>query len=190
MKAKIRAIGVDDAPFSFSDENVLVIGSLVRAPNYLEGVLSTEVSIDGTDGTGKLIEMIRDSRFYDQAKVIFIDGAALGGFNMIDLERLHKKTGIPAISITRDEPDFDSIKSALKAHFTDWKEKFEIVSKGEVLTVDTPHKPIFVKIEGLESEEAERIIDLFTVRGRLPEPLRISHIIASGVVRGESKGKP
>ncbi|MFW5904386.1 MAG: DUF99 domain-containing protein, partial [Candidatus Saliniplasma sp.] len=36
----------------------------------------------------------------------------------------------------------------------------------------------------------ERIIKLFTIRGRIPEPIRISHIVASGIVRGESRGKP
>ena len=113
-KDQIRAIGIDDAPFQFSQEKVLVVGSAVRAPNYLEGVLSTEVEIDGEDATEKIAAMISDSKFCDQAVVIFVDGAAVGGFNIIDFEELSRRTGTPCISISREKPDFDNIKRPFK----------------------------------------------------------------------------
>lgn len=190
MKTKVRAIGIDDAPFKFSDDKVLVVGSIVRAPNYLEGILSTKVEVDGTDATDKIIEMINKSRFGEQGRVIFTDGAALGGFNLVDLERVYEETDIPIISVSRDKPDFDSIKKALKGHFGDWEEKYEAISKGEIHEIKTEHKPIYVQSEGLTLDKLKHFLRLFTVRGRLPEPIRISHIVASGIVRGESKGKP
>lgn len=186
----MRAIGIDDAPFDFSDEEVLVVGSLVRAPNYLEGVLSTSVDVDGTNATDRIIEMINGSRFKDQTKVIFTDGAALGGFNLVDLKKLWEETGIPCVSVSRDEPNFDTIEKAMRAHFDDWEEKFELIRSGDIIEVETEHKPIYMQVEGEAVQEVIRLLKLFTVRGRLPEPIRISHIIASGIVRGESKGKP
>ncbi|MFW5928572.1 MAG: DUF99 family protein [Thermoplasmatota archaeon] len=190
MKTKIRAIGIDDAPFKFSDDEVLVVGSIVRAPNYLEGVISTKVDVDGYDATEKVVKMINDSRFAEQGKVIFIDGAALGGFNLVDLSEVYDETDIPIISVSRDEPDFDSIKKALKSHFDDWEEKYESISKGEIIGIETEHKPIYVQCEGVEIDDLKHFLRLFTVRGRLPEPIRISHIVASGIVSGESRGKP
>lgn len=188
-KDKIRAIGIDDAPFEFSQERVLVVGSVLRAPNYLEGILSTEVEVDGEDATERLSEMISNSRFSDQASVLFIDGAAVGGFNLIDLEGLFESTGVPSVTISREKPDFEKIKSALKHHFEDWEKKLEEMRKGEIYEISTEHKPIYVQNEGLEVEEAKKLIENFRVRGRLPEPIRISHMVASGVVKGESKGK-
>jgi len=190
LKTKIRAIGIDDAPFHFSDEDVLIVGSIVRAPNYLEGILSTKVEVDGTDATEKIIEMINDSRFAEQGKVIFTDGAALGGFNLVNLKRICGETGIPVMSVSRDKPDFESIKEALKGHFDDWKDKYKAIKEGEIFEVKTEHKPIYIQSEGADLEKVKHLLRLFTVRGRLPEPIRISHIIASGIVRGESKGKP
>ncbi len=189
MKTMVRAVGIDDAPFEFSDSHVMVIGSLVRAPNYLEGVLSTRVKVDGTDATEKLMSMINASRFSEQAKVIFMDGAALGGFNVVDLRELWQGTGIPAISVSRDEPDMSSIEKALKLHIPDWKERFNRMGTGDIHKISTKHNPIYIRVEGTTVEEAKRLLRLFTVRGRLPEPIRISHLIASGVVRGESKGR-
>lgn len=189
MKDQIRAIGIDDAPFEFSDEKVLVIGTVVRAPNYMEGVLSTEICIDGSEGTEKLTNMINSSKFRDQAKVIFLDGAALGGFNLIDIEILNRKTGIPCISVSRKEPDFSEIKRALKKHFDSWEEKYVQIKKGEIHEVETEDNPIYIQKEGVDLTTVKRLLNLFTLRGRLPEPIRMSHIIASGATQGESKGK-
>ncbi len=190
IKENIRAIGIDDAPFEFSEDEVLVVGSVVRAPNYLEGILSTRVEIDGKDATENITKMIIDSRFDDQPSVIFTDGAAVGGFNLMDLKKISERTGIPTVSISRERPEFDKIKTAMKDHFENWEEKFEKITKGEIHEIETEHKPIFVQVEGTDLSEVERLIDLFTVLGRLPEPIRISHMIASGVKRGESIGKP
>jgi hypothetical protein len=41
----------------------------------------------------------------------------------------------------------------------------------------------------MELAEAEEIIKRSMVRGAVPEPLRLAHIIASGLARGESKGR-
>ncbi len=189
MKTMVRAMGIDDAPFEFAHEDVMVVGSLVRAPNYLEGILSTRVKVDGTDATEKLIRLINGSRFVHQARVIFTDGAALGGFNLVDLKGLWTGTGIPVVSVSRDEPDIESIRDAMRKHLPDWKERMHIIEGGETHTITTQHKPIFVKVEGMDIREAGRLLELFTVRGRLPEPIRISHMVAAGIVMGESRGR-
>ncbi len=189
MKEQIRAIGIDDAPFEFSDDDVLVIGTVIRAPNYLEGVLSTRIEIDGTDATEKLVEMVNGSKFKDQAKVIFIDGAAFGGFNLVDLEELNKKTGIPCISVSRKRPDFERIKKAMKKHFEKWEKKFKQIKKGKIYEIETLDKPIYIQKVGSDIRTVRRLLETFTLLGRIPEPIRLSHIIASGVVKGESRGK-
>ncbi len=190
MKTKIRALGIDDAPFKFTDKYVLIVGNIVRAPNYLEGIISTHVEVDGIDATKKIYDMINDSRFGEQVKVIFTDGTAVAGFNMLDLRVLFEKTGIPVISVSRDKPDIKAIKNALMKHFDRWEPRLEVLNKGEIHEVKTEHLPIYIQCEGIDLDEAKRFLKLFTIRGRLPEPIRISHIVASGIVRGESRGKP
>ena len=58
MKPHVRVLGIDDSPFKFGDEKALVVGALVRIPNYLESVMKTEVTVDGTDSTDQLVEMV------------------------------------------------------------------------------------------------------------------------------------
>ena len=45
-----------------------------------------------------------------------------------------------------------------------------------------------MQINGIGREDAEQIVKLSTTRSSIPEPLRVAHIIAAGIMKGESKG--
>jgi len=189
MKPHIRILGIDDAPFSFGDKEVLVVGAVVRLPNYLDGVMRTTIEVDGSDSTSKLSTMLNNSRFKDQIELIMLDGIALGGFNVVDLEKVVDETGIPICTITRDEPDMDSIREALENKFGDWKLRWSLIEKIELVKIKTEHKPIYVSHAGITLEDLKPFIKKSTVRGALPEPIRIAHLIASAMKTGESYGR-
>jgi len=189
MKRQIRILGIDDSPFSFKNKYATVIGVVMRGGEYLECVLRRKVTIDGIDATDVCIEMIQNTKHRQQLKATMLDGVALGGFNIVDIDRLFSSTSLPVITITRDKPDFEKIEMALQKNFADWKERFTIIKKGEIHMIKTKHNPIYVKCSGIEISEAEEIINISTIRGVLPEPIRVAHVIASGVIRGESYGK-
>jgi len=189
MKPQVRVVGIDDAPFKFSEERVLVVGAVVRLPNYLEGVMRTEIGIDGTDSTTQLVTMLNNSRYKDQLELVMLDGIAFGGFNIIDLDKVFQETGIPVCSITRDEPDMDSIKKALKQKFKDWQVRWKLIVKAKLVELETQHKPVHVGYSGLKLEDLKLLVKRTTVRGALPEPIRIAHLIASAMKTGESYGR-
>ena len=189
MKRQIRLLGIDDSPFSFTDKYGIVIGVVMRGGQYLECVLKREISIDGDDATFVCTDIIEKSRHRKQLKAMLLDGMALGGFNVVDIEKIYDDTNLAVITITRDEPDFVKIKKALEKNFSDWKKRFDLIKKGNVYKVKTKHNPIFIKCAGIDIEEAKEIIKLSTIRGVIPEPIRVAHLIASGIVRGESYGK-
>jgi endonuclease V-like protein UPF0215 family len=189
MKPQIRILGIDDSPFKFGDKKTSVIGVVMRVPSYIEAVLKTDVDIDGTDACHKLDMMINSSKYKEQLKLVMLDGVALGGFNIVDINKLYERIHVPILTITREEPNFETIEKALKGHFEDWEERLDIMKSGELVVVKTKHKPIFVKFVGIDFQDVKRIIELSTVRGALPEAIRVAHIIASGVAVGESYGR-
>ena len=188
IKQEIRILGVDDSPFpSHTTEKVMLVGTVFRAGNWLDGVLSTYVYGNGTDATEKISEMVKNSRNLGQLGVIMLDGITFGGFNLVNVRQIFESTGVPVIVIMRKIPNFDSIKKALK-RFDDWEDRWaNVLEAGEVYKVDNP-EPIYMQIYGIEREDAEDIIRLSTTRSAIPEPLRVAHIIAAGIVTGESKG--
>jgi len=189
MKSQVRILGIDDSPFKFDDIKTMVIGVVMRIPSYIEAVLKTEVEVDGSDANEKLEKMINCSRYKEQLKLVMLDGVALGGFNVVDIQKLHQKVKLPIVTITREKPDVEAMENALKEHFEDWEKRLDIIKSGEMKTIETKHKPIFVKFVGIDFNEVKNIIELSTVRGALPEAIRIAHLIASGVAVGESYGR-
>jgi uncharacterized protein len=189
MKLQARVLGIDDSPFRFGDEKSIVIGALVRVPNYLEGVMKSEVTVDGTDATDVVISMVSRSRYKDQIRAIMLDGIALAGFNVLDLERIHSTLGTPVLAVTRDKPDFGEMKAALMKHFPDWEERYRLITKLDLKQIATKHNPLTASGIGLDWSEFEEIVSMSTVRGAVPEPVRIAHLIAAAVAKGESYGR-
>jgi endonuclease V-like protein UPF0215 family len=190
MKNQIRILGIDDGAFSFDDARTAVVGVVMRLPNYVEGVMLTDVTVDGElDSTDRLIDMVSASRYLDQLKLIIIDGIALGGFNVVNIERLHDRLGIPVATITRDKPNFTEIEKALKTHFDDWELRLAMMKQAGITEFGTAHSPIYVGKIGIGNEELAEILDMATVKGALPEVLRVAHLIATAISKGESRGR-
>ncbi|MBS3114543.1 DUF99 family protein [Candidatus Woesearchaeota archaeon] len=185
VKKEIRVIGIDDAPFNkFNDSKVLVVGVVMRGGSWVDGILSTKVAVDGDDSTKKIIEMINKCKFKPQLQCIFLDGIAVGGFNVIDVKELSKKTKLPVMVIIRRQPDIENIKKTLIK--IKKQQKIKLIEKvGEVIKLDN----IFVQLTGIDLEKARKILKIVCTRSLLPEPIRLAHLIASGIVVGESKGR-
>ncbi len=179
MKA-IRVIGIDDSPFSKgSNGKVLVVGVGMRK-NLIEGVLSTYVEIDGNDATDKIIEMIKRSKFGPQSKIIMINGIALAGFNVIDLEKLSEFA--PTIIVSRKKANYQKIREALK-HVKNGEKKFELILKaGKQYRCEK----VYFQTK-MEPKLACKYIKEYTIYSNVPEPIRIAHMIGSGVILGESR---
>ena len=108
IKDEIRILGIDDSPFSFRDDSVLLVGCIFRGGKWLDGVLSTRVEVDGLDATEKIIDMVKNCKFKD-LRVIMLDGLGFGGFNLVDIKKIFRETKLPVIVIIRQMPDFREI---------------------------------------------------------------------------------
>ncbi|MEM4152500.1 MAG: DUF99 family protein [Candidatus Pacearchaeota archaeon] len=191
IKREIRILGIDDAPFNkFKDKKVLVVGTVFRGGLYMDALLSCYIKVDGDDSTKKLIELVKKTKHLEQLKCIMINGISLGGFNVIDINELHKKTKLPVIVIIRHKPNFTKILKALKkANKTKAIKRFELMKKaGKPLPLLLKNKKIYFQVAGISAKTAKEIIKISSTHGSIPEPLRISHIIASGIILGESRG--
>lgn len=191
FKSEIRILGFDDCPFKRGDEKVGVVGVVYRGGSFLDVVMKTEVKVDGTDATRKLIYLLNSSRQKPQLKVLMLDGIAFGGFNIIDIKKLYKKTGLPVIVINRKHPDIYSVKEALKNNFKDFKKRWNmILNAGKIKVCNLKNgKKVYYQVIGMEDEEAEEIIQLSSTHSDIPEPLRVAHLIAAAIIKGESSGR-
>src|SRR3989442_393469 len=189
MKAKSRFLGIDDAPFRFSDETVPVVGVVVQAPSYIEGVLTTLAEVDGHDATERIASMVRRSRYRAGLAAILIDGTAVGGFNVIDIDAVRAAVDRPVVTVTRKKPNLGSIETALRRRFDDWQERLATIRRHEIEAIRTGHGSVWVTYVGASRTEVQEALSLTTVPRVLPEPLRVAHLIAAGVGPGGTRGR-
>lgn len=190
IKNEIRILGVDDAPFDkFRDEKTSLIGAVFRGGGYLEGVLKKEIEVDGDDATEKIVEMVNTTRHKGHLRVLMLSGITFGGLNIVDIERLYEETGLPVIIVTRRLPDLSAMKKAI-VHVANAEEKIRrLLAAGKLFEIEMDRKKVVIQKIGLSLEDARDIVKLSTVRGLIPEPIRVAHIIASGITTGDSRGR-
>lgn len=186
IKPEIRVLGIDDS--ALIDTDVVIIGAFMRGGEQLDGVLRSHVTKDGMDATDRIISMVKGSKNYGQIRVLMLDGVTYAGFNPVDINRLYVETGISIIVFMRSCPDFEKIRLALD-HLPQKEKRWDIIQRaGKIYRINV-EKPVFIQLCGIDKQSAVRIVGMTSVHGNIPEPLRLAHLIATGVVLGESTGK-
>jgi len=189
IKKEIRILGIDDASFNlYEDKKTILIGAIFRGGKWLDGVLKTEVAIDGNDATEKIAGMVKNTRHKD-LRVIMLDGITFGGFNVANIKKIYEETGLGVIVVVRKLPDFEEIEMVIKRYDYYEERKEGIRAAGIPRKVETrPGNFIYIQCSGIKFEDAEYIVKLSATRSLIPEPIRVAHLIASGVALGESRG--
>ena len=184
IKPEIRVLGVDDGVFSPHVESVVpVVGVVFRGGYWLDGVMHTEILVDGFDATEKISSMVTSSPHHKQLRVIMLNGITFAGFNVVDIKSLNVTTGLPVIAVTRENPDLPLIQRALK-HLPKSEERWNaILNAGELSEVSTrkEDEKIYLHSAGVSLVDAEKIVRLTSTRSNIPEALRVAHLIASGI---------
>lgn len=188
LKKEVRVIGIDDISFDkFNDKTTKILGIIYRGGHFMDGVVSETVRVDGSDSTEKIIDMIKNSRFCKQIKYIMLDGIAVGGFNVIDVDSLSRKTGIGVVVIMRDYPQVKKINENLER--LGMKEKIPLLrNAGSIHKLELNEGVIYFQNCGLRRETAEELIKITCTHSLIPEPIRVAHLVGQGIMLGESKG--
>jgi endonuclease V-like protein UPF0215 family len=143
--------------------------------------MHTHISIDGLDATEKIAFMINNSTHKRQLRLIMLNGITFGGFNIADIKKLHELTMLPVLALTRDKPDLDAIHKALR-NLPQTEERWQMVlGAGQLHEVNCKGTKLYLGLAGLTLADAQKIVDLTATTSCFPEPLRVAHLIASGL---------
>ena len=183
VKPEIRILGVDDGFFvPHQPGKCTIIGVVFRGGYWLEGIMRTQVEVDGLDATDKISEMIARSQHRKQLRVVMLDGITFAGFNVVDVSELSEMVGLPVIAITRERPNLEDIRTALEnLPFTERRWKAIAVREQFFEVIGHRKTGIFMQTAGLELNTAREIVIKTSTRSNIPEPLRVAHLIASGL---------
>ncbi|MDK2790479.1 MAG: uncharacterized protein PWP15_986 [Methanothermococcus sp.] len=176
MKDEIGVIGIDDASFKKEDDEVILIGTYFRGNKIIDGIYFKKIQRDGNDVTEKIIQIVK-GKHYTKINAIFLDGVTFGGFNIADIFKINEETKKPVIVVVEKKPDRSKMIGALEKYFKDLPNKINLLK-----SFPEPEKieDVYVQYIGIEKDEVRKLIQKTRLKSKVPECLRISHLIGRG----------
>lgn len=180
---KIRVIGFDDAHHQGKPRGAAVnVAGVICSGTRFEGMIWGELSKDGMESTEVLGEMLTASKFANQLHLVLLDGITFGGCNVVDLPKLSVRTGLPCVSVMRRAPNIDRFRQVVES----LPEKEERWRRVQAAGPIHEHGDFFFQVSGASEETIGRALVRLTDQGKVPEALRVAHLIGSAVMLGQS----
>ncbi|MFP3241505.1 DUF99 family protein [Caldisphaera sp.] len=174
-------IACDDGEVKKLGYGKTVISCLSYREVWPEKIKIGIVHTDGLDATSILSYLIKVLGNNKKSLVMF-DSITIAGFNVISLPGIEKLTGFPSIVIYNYKPSIKNLLNALRPHFIDSKiRELAINQIKSYEKIESKKGILYIVNRGVNKEDAIEIINSYQFYSRIPEPLRLSHIITSQI---------
>ena len=183
-KKGIRGLAIAES-FSQDSKRSVLSGIVMSTDLIIDGFVMGHSTVGGDDATNAILTMYRK---LDRPDVSFllISGIVISLYNIIDLKRISEETGLPVIGVTYEESE--GIEDAIKHHFPNSYEskltEYSNLDSREKITLHTSYD-LYVRKEGCTVLEAKQLLDKITLQGSVPEPLRISQLLANTLLKAK-----
>jgi endonuclease V-like protein UPF0215 family len=153
--------------------------------DIVEGVAITHFPVDGADAAAFLGDWIQTLPWRPAIQAVVLGGITLAGLGLVDLDDLARRLKRPVLAVTRRPPAASRLPSALTA--AGLGDRLPMVERSPRAIHVRPG--LYVACAGASPAQAITLTRATTRKSRLPEPLRVAHLIAAALVRGVSRGR-
>ena len=182
LNRSIRVIGFDDAPFIRRKGGIAPITGIICANTRFEGMVCAKVRQDGWNATDTICKLLIGSKFLPQLHILLLDGIAFGGFNVVDLPLLSQRLALPCVTVMRRQPNFAAIETAIH-RLPQPQRRLNMIKRAGTI-YEFP--PFFFQVCGESPEITGAVLKKLTDCGKVPEALRLGHLIGAAIVKGQS----
>jgi endonuclease V-like protein UPF0215 family len=159
---------------------------MMEGHDLVEAIAVTDFPVDGAGITGFLADWIRARRFASALHGVLFGGITLAGLAVLDAPALAGALGAPIVVVNRKDRSDAPLRGALAvAGFADRAALLESAPAPFALPGG-----LRASVAGGSPELAAALIERTRAKSDLPEPLRLAHLFAHALVRGESRGRP
>ena len=171
--------------FSQDSKKSVLSGIVMSTDLVIDGFVLGHSTVGGDDATDVILSMYERLGRPD-VSFLLISGIVISLYNIVDVKRISEKIGLPVIGVTYK--DSDGIEEAIKHHFPKSYEskivEYSALGKREKITLHTSHD-LYIRNEGCTMTEATQLLNKLTLQGSFPEPLRISQMLASTLLKAK-----
>ncbi len=176
----MSVVGVEDGAFQKCTTLKDLLAVVLLKGLKVESVKIARKAVDGLDATERFAKILGDWTF----EVVMLAGVSFAAFTVINPTAIYEECGKPIIVVSRTKPNNEAVKEALERHFEDWRIRWGAFGKlGAIhrVIVFPGESPIYVETVGVRVEWASDLIRALSVCSRIPEPIRVARLVASGL---------
>ena len=181
-KKGLRGLAIAES-FRQNSTRSILSGLIMRRDFVIDGFVFGSATLEGNDATDQILHMYEELSRSDISYLI-LSGLIISMYNIVDVKKLHDSLQIPIIGITYNESD--GIEGAIKHHFPKSFEskinEYKKLGKRERITLHTSYD-LFVRYEGCTIYEVKQLLNELTLQGSVPEPLRVSQLLANALLQ-------
>lgn len=174
MKLGVRVLGIDDASFSFEDDETFLTGVVYRGTEFIEDIVTVPVEVDGEDATERVVELFQECKNTRQIKAVLLDGISFAGFNMVDIDKVSREIERPVVAVTANKPRREQFRRTME-RTGNYDKTFEEL--GDAEEVGLKDGTTYIPYSGASFEDARELVEKTTIHGLTPEPVRVAHMI-------------
>lgn len=191
-KPGARGLFVAESFAPGADRASTLAGVVMRRDLVIDGFVLGSATIGGTDAAARIASMhARLGR--SDVGIVAVSGAVVSSYNVVDLEMIRERVGVPAVAVSYAEPAGGGAALARRlaaigsgAGQEARAAAFSRQGPRTRIRLRTSHD-LFVRCAGCRPEQAGRLLDSMTVQGSVPEPFRIARLVARAA-RRHSRG--
>ena len=179
-------LGVDDAPFDKGQaQPVTIVGVVMEGPDRIESIALGEFPVDGEGATDYLAGWIAGLRARPTLQAVILGGITVAGLGIVDVAALAERLALPVLVVTRRDPARSELAAALQAAaLADRLALLDRIPRAFGLG-----DGLYLAHAGVSRVDAERLVRGSLAKARLPEPLRVAHLVGQAIVLGETRGR-
>ena len=183
-KHGLRGLAIAESFLQDSKKSILA-GLVTTSDSIIDGFIFGHSTVGGDDATNTILSMYERLGRPD-VSFLLISGIVISLYNIVDVKKISEKIGLPVIGVTYK--DSEGIEDAIKHHFPKSYEsklvEYSALGNREKITLHTSYD-LYVRNEGCTIAEATQLLNKLTLQGSFPEPLRISQMLASTLLKAK-----
>lgn len=180
QKQGIRVLGISES-FSSRESSVLC-GVVMRRDLHVDGFCFGTVQVGGMDATDEILRMIRSLNRED-INAILLNGCVISWYNVINPSHIARVIGIPVICVSYK--DSEGLSGHIRHHFPGDEQRVKAYENlGERINISLKTGlQLYARGYECTNDEVWKLCRIFTLHGKIPEPLRVARICARTVMQ-------
>ena len=156
----------------------VLAGAVMRGDLVVDGLAVGRASVGGDDATSSISSLYRRLGRND-VNLLMVSGCILSFYNIIDIDGLARRTGLPIVCLTYKETS--GIEDTIARHFPERVEEklaaYRRLGSRKRVALGSG-RTVFVRTSGISDKEALSTVQRFTLQGSVPEPVRVARLLA------------